>query len=161
MYMLLLDSPSPGGTLAEWTTAVNVLNRPVSTSSLISVCGRLMHFDVKIRDARIRTHDLWIRKQVCYSLGYTTQRPIMTRVIFKLLIIEDWIIYIPGSICMPNKILSPTLDRQCCSLHLHGLGLDAPRGPAGLVTNVLGLLDYMILFLVLVLFILLNELPIK
>jgi len=27
---------------------------------------RLMHYDVKTSGARIRTHDLWIRKRVCY-----------------------------------------------------------------------------------------------
>jgi len=28
-------------------------------------------YDVKISGARIRTHDLWIRKRVCYPLHYT------------------------------------------------------------------------------------------
>jgi len=32
---------------------------------VISACWRLMHYDVKISGARIRTHDLWIRKRVC------------------------------------------------------------------------------------------------
>jgi len=27
-----------------------------------------MHYDVKISGARIRTHDLWIQKRVCYPL---------------------------------------------------------------------------------------------
>jgi len=44
----------------------------VSTSPVISACWRLMHHDVKISGARIRTHDLWIRKQVCYPLHHTT-----------------------------------------------------------------------------------------
>jgi len=42
----------------------------VSTSSVISACWRLMHHDVKISGARIRTHDLWIRKRVCYALHH-------------------------------------------------------------------------------------------
>jgi len=29
-----------------------------------------MHHDVKISGARIRTHDLWIRKRVCYPLHH-------------------------------------------------------------------------------------------
>jgi len=48
-----------------------VWNRPVSTSSVISACWRLMHHDVKIRGARIRNHDLWIRKRVCYPLHHS------------------------------------------------------------------------------------------
>jgi len=51
--------------------AGNELNRPVSTTTVISACWRLVHYDVKISGARIRTHDLWIRKRVCYPL-YTT-----------------------------------------------------------------------------------------
>jgi len=30
-----------------------------------------MHHDVKISGARIRTHDLWIRKRVCYPLHHS------------------------------------------------------------------------------------------
>jgi len=30
-----------------------------------------MHYDVKINGARIRTHDLWIRKRVCYPLHHS------------------------------------------------------------------------------------------
>jgi len=47
------------------------LNRPVSTSPVISACWRLMHHDVKISGARIRTHDTWIRKRVCYPLHHS------------------------------------------------------------------------------------------
>jgi len=50
----------------EWTSTVDKLNRPVSTSPVIKACSRLIHYDVKISSARIRTHDLWIRKRVCY-----------------------------------------------------------------------------------------------
>jgi len=50
----------PGGKLAERTTAGNELNRPVITTPMISACGRLMYYDVKISGARIRTHDLLI-----------------------------------------------------------------------------------------------------
>jgi len=50
-----------------WTTAGNELNCPVSTTSVISACGRLMHYVVNISGALIRTHDLWIRKRVCYQ----------------------------------------------------------------------------------------------
>jgi len=37
----------PRRELAEWTTAVDELNRPVSTSPVISACWRLIHYDVK------------------------------------------------------------------------------------------------------------------
>jgi len=30
-----------------------------------------MHYDEKISGARIRTHDLWIRKRVCYPLRHS------------------------------------------------------------------------------------------
>jgi len=30
-----------------------------------------MHYDVKVSGARIRTHDLWIRKRVCYALHHS------------------------------------------------------------------------------------------
>jgi len=43
----------------------------VSTSPVISACWRLMHYDVKISGARIRTHDLWIWKRVCYPLHHS------------------------------------------------------------------------------------------
>jgi len=48
----------PGGWLAEWTTAVEEQNRPVSISPVISACWRLTHCEVKISAARIRTHDM-------------------------------------------------------------------------------------------------------
>jgi len=38
---------------------------------VISACWRLMHHDVKISGSRIRTHDLWIRKRVCYPLHHS------------------------------------------------------------------------------------------
>jgi len=61
--------------LAEWTTTVNELNRPVGTSPVISACWRMMYYDVKISGARIRTHDLSIdRKQVCYPLHHSAQQ---------------------------------------------------------------------------------------
>jgi len=34
-----------------------------------------MHHDVKISGARIRTHDLWIRKRVCYPLHHSAPLP--------------------------------------------------------------------------------------
>jgi len=43
---------------------------PASTTSVISVCWRLMHYDVKISGVRIRTHNLWIRKRACYPLHH-------------------------------------------------------------------------------------------
>jgi len=43
----------------------------VSTLPVISACWRLTHYDVKINGARIRTHDLWIRKRVCYPLHHS------------------------------------------------------------------------------------------
>jgi len=42
-----------------------------------------MHHDVKINGARIRTHDLWIRKQVCYPLHHSASQ--------KLAVIADYI----------------------------------------------------------------------
>jgi len=42
----------------------------VSTSPVISACWRLMYHDVKISGARIRTHDLWIRKRLCYPVHH-------------------------------------------------------------------------------------------
>jgi len=56
---------------AEWTTAVDELNRPVSSSSVISACWRLMRYDVKISGAPNRTHDLWTREWVCYPLHHS------------------------------------------------------------------------------------------
>jgi len=47
----------------QWTESC-----PVGTTSVISACSRLMTYDVKISGAPIRTHDLRIRKQVCYPL---------------------------------------------------------------------------------------------
>jgi len=38
----------------------------VSTTLVISASQRLMHYDLKISGARIRTHDLWIRMPICY-----------------------------------------------------------------------------------------------
>jgi len=61
----------PGGKLAEWTTAFDELNRPVSTSPVTSASWRLMQYVVKISGARIRTHDQWIRKRVCYPLHHS------------------------------------------------------------------------------------------
>jgi len=43
----------------------------VSTSSVISACWRLIHYDVKTSGGWIRTHDLWIRKQLCYPLHHS------------------------------------------------------------------------------------------
>jgi len=37
-----------------------------------------MHYDEKISGARIRTHDLWIRKRVCYPLHHSASRPCVT-----------------------------------------------------------------------------------
>jgi len=54
--------------IAERTTAVNELNRQVSTSPVISAWWWLMPYDVTISGARIRTYDLWVRKRVCYPL---------------------------------------------------------------------------------------------
>jgi len=59
-----------GGLRSEWTTAVDELNRPVSTSPVISACWRL----IKIRASRIRTHDLWIRERVCYPLHHSASQ---------------------------------------------------------------------------------------
>jgi len=59
---------------AEWTTAVDKLIRPVSSSPVISACWRLIHYDVKISGPRIRTHDLWIRKRVCYPLHHSASQ---------------------------------------------------------------------------------------
>jgi len=72
------NSTCPPRRVASWEnyTAVDELNRPVSTSLVISACWRLMHHDVKISGTRLRTHDLWIRKRVCYSLHQSApQRP--------------------------------------------------------------------------------------
>jgi len=33
-------------TFIEWTTAVDEMNRPVSTSPVILACWRLVHYDV-------------------------------------------------------------------------------------------------------------------
>jgi len=49
---------------------MNCMNRPVSTSPVISACWMQMHHDVKLSGARIRTHDLWIRKRVCHPLHH-------------------------------------------------------------------------------------------
>jgi len=34
-------------------------------------------YDVKISGARIRTHDLWIRKRVCYLLHHSGDKPLI------------------------------------------------------------------------------------
>jgi len=39
-----------------------------------SVCWRLMHYDVKISGARIRTHELWIRKRMCYPRHHSVSQ---------------------------------------------------------------------------------------
>jgi len=48
-----------------------------------------MHYDVKISGARIRIHDSWIRKRVCYPLHHSasqrtcaTARPALVRKVF-------------------------------------------------------------------------------
>jgi len=48
----------------------------MSPLPVISACWRLMHFDVKISGARIRTHDLWIRKRMCYPLHHSASREV-------------------------------------------------------------------------------------
>jgi len=53
----------------QWTESC-----PVNTTPVISVCWRLMQYDVKISCVRIRTHDLWIRKRVYYPLHYSAPK---------------------------------------------------------------------------------------
>jgi len=48
---------------------------PVSTTSVISAGWKLIHYDVKISSARIRTHDLWMQKRVCYPLHHSAPSP--------------------------------------------------------------------------------------
>jgi len=52
--------------IAEWTSAGNELNRPVSTSPVVLAEGWCNSYDVKLSVARIRTNDLWIGKRMCY-----------------------------------------------------------------------------------------------
>jgi len=73
---LLLDSPSTQGNSYNWVDSSRQRTEscPVSTTLVISACWRLIHYDVKISGALIRTHDLWIRKRVCYPLHHSAQR---------------------------------------------------------------------------------------
>jgi len=66
--------------VASWVnySAGNELNRPVSSTPVISACWRLLHYDVEVRGACIWTHDLWIQKGVCYP-HYTTAPHIESR----------------------------------------------------------------------------------
>jgi len=57
--------------LNDSSIAVDELNRPVSTSTVISACWKLMQHVLKICGARIRTHDLWTRKRVCCPLHHS------------------------------------------------------------------------------------------
>jgi len=53
-----------------------------------------MHYDVKISGARIPTHDLWIRKRVCYPLHHSASlkhRVKYRATISRSVIISTWI----------------------------------------------------------------------
>jgi len=66
--MLLLDSPTPEGPVAiySWVNYISRrMNRPVSTSTVISACWRLMQHDVKISGVRIRTHMTYGSESEC------------------------------------------------------------------------------------------------
>jgi len=70
----------------------------MNTSPVISACWRLMHHDVKISGAQIRTHDLWIRKWVCYPLHHSAPLRLedlapWTQVNCSLLLNNYWTIY--------------------------------------------------------------------
>jgi len=68
---LLLDSPSPDG-IASWVN-YNRQRTKSSSGHYVSDLSFLKGnaYDMKIRGARIRTHDLWIRKRVCYPLHHS------------------------------------------------------------------------------------------
>jgi len=71
------------------------------------ICWRLMHHDVKISGARIWTHDLWIRKRVCYPLHHSAPQSTSSTIVNSTILL--WIVLISESVklednCMPSSL---------------------------------------------------------
>jgi len=59
---------------ASWVNRQQTDSCRVGTIPVISASWGWMHYDVTYIGARIRTHDLWIRKRVCYPLHQSAPR---------------------------------------------------------------------------------------
>jgi len=96
---------------------------PVGTTSVISACWRLMHYDA------IRTHDLWIWKRVCYPLHqsmpmwWMTSLPGQIYLQFNRYVVylsEEWrsVLYGDLAACRPRSSVSISIEDSFNLLHV-------------------------------------------